>query len=83
MKKSFCSKQNVKHTYADKSLLLIYIIQNYVIYKFMSHIVYFKNYTYLNIHIHMSVHVILMSYLVLVSISIRFVEIATAVDSEN
>ena len=41
-------KKKLKHTCAHKSLLSIYIIYNYIIYRFVSRILHFKNYTYLS-----------------------------------
>jgi len=45
-------KDNLKHTCAHKSLLSIYIIHNYIIYRFVCpRVLYFRDFTYLRIRL--------------------------------
>jgi len=44
-------KNNLEHTCTHKSLLSIYIIYNYIIYRSVSHILHFRNFTYLYIRV--------------------------------
>ena len=48
---SSCSQKNLEHTFAHKYLFSIYIIQNYIIYRSVSYILHFRDYTYLCVRI--------------------------------